>query len=131
AACRRRSSREAERASRATRPVVPGRGRPRDRYGEPERARSGARARAPTGGAMESLRVELGSRSYPIHIGAGIVDRVPLYEAVLGRGTAAIVTNDVVAPLYLARVQKALEAAGARVVPVVVPDGEQAKSWPT
>lgn len=80
---------------------------------------------------MESLRVELGSRSYPIHIGAGILDRVALYETVLGRGAAAIVTNDVVAPLYLTRVQSTLEAAGARVVSVVVPDGEQAKSWPT
>src|SRR5204862_7105762 len=37
----------------------------------------------------------------------------------------------VVAPLYLARVRKALERAGARVVEVSVPDGEQAKGWNT
>lgn len=77
---------------------------------------------------MESLRVALGERSYPIHIGAGLIDRPDLYPL---RGTAAIVTNEVVAPLYLARVRKAIECSGARVTEVVVPDGEQAKGWET
>jgi 3-dehydroquinate synthase len=77
---------------------------------------------------VESLRVELGPRSYPIHIGSGLIDRAELYA--LG-AAAAIVTNAVVAPLYLARVRKALESAGARVTEVVVPDGEQAKGWET
>jgi 3-dehydroquinate synthase len=77
---------------------------------------------------VESLRVALAERSYPINIGAGLIDRADLYPL---RGTAAIVTNDVVAPLYLARVRKAVEAAGARVVDVTVPDGEQAKGFET
>jgi len=78
---------------------------------------------------MESLRVELGSRSYPIHIGAGLMGRAELYRPHLGAGGVAIVTNAVVAPLYLPRLREAL--AGARVIDVVVPDGEQAKDWPT
>jgi 3-dehydroquinate synthase len=45
------------------------------------------------------------------------------------RGVAALITNRVVAPLYLATVRTTLEAAGARVVPVVVEEGEQAKRW--
>lgn len=77
---------------------------------------------------MESLRVALRERSYPIHIGAGILADPSRYAACAGRAVA-VVTNPVVAPLYLARVRAALEAAGARVVPVSVEDGEQAKRW--
>jgi 3-dehydroquinate synthase len=78
---------------------------------------------------MESLSVALGSRSYPIHIGTGLISRAELYAPYLAGGSAAIVTNDVVAPLYLSRVRLALR--GARVTDIVVPDGEQAKSWET
>jgi 3-dehydroquinate synthase len=78
---------------------------------------------------MESLRVALGERSYPIYIGAGLLDRAELYRPHLSGGSAAIVTNEVVAPLYLARVRQALH--GVRLTEVIVPDGEQAKSWPT
>ena len=79
---------------------------------------------------MESIRVALGERAYPIHLGAGILERAELYAPHL-RGTAAVVTNAVVAPLYAARVRKALEAAGVRVVEIAVEDGERAKAWPT
>ncbi len=78
---------------------------------------------------MESLRVALGERSYPIHIGTGILDAAALYAPHLPAGSAAVVTNKVVAPLYLPRVKKALEAAGARVAEIVLDDGEQAKRW--
>jgi len=79
---------------------------------------------------MESLSVALGSRSYPIHIGAGLIDQRALYAPYL-RGAAAVVSNAVVAPIYLARVRAALEASGARVAQVVIEDGEQAKGWAT
>lgn len=78
---------------------------------------------------MENLRVALGERSYPIHIGTGLIDRAELYRPHLAGGSAAIVTNGVVAPLYLSKVAKAIEAAGARSVEIMVPDGEQAKTW--
>jgi 3-dehydroquinate synthase len=78
---------------------------------------------------MESLSVALGSRSYPIHIGADLVGRAELYRPYLGGGGAAIVTNDVVAPLYLSKVRDALQ--GTRVVEIMVPDGERAKDWET
>ncbi|MGH8725394.1 MAG: 3-dehydroquinate synthase [Burkholderiales bacterium] len=74
---------------------------------------------------MESLRVDLGSRSYPIHIGAGLIGRAELYRPHLGGGGVAIVTSSVVAPLYLKTVRSAIGAASE----VIVPDGEQAKSW--
>jgi len=78
---------------------------------------------------MESVSVKLGSRSYPIHIGADLIGRAELYAPYLVGGGAAIVTNEVVAPLYLAPVKSALEKAGARVTEIVVADGEQTKSW--
>jgi len=80
---------------------------------------------------MESIGVALlpdsGSRSYPIHIGAGLIGRAELYRPYLAGGSAAIVTNAVVAPLYLSQVRQALK--GARLTEIVVPDGEQTKSW--
>ena len=80
---------------------------------------------------METLGVALpsnpGGRSYPIHIGSALLERPELYRPYLGGGSAAIVTNDVVAPLYLSRVREALK--GARVTEIVVGDGEQTKSW--
>jgi 3-dehydroquinate synthase len=77
---------------------------------------------------MESLSVDLGERAYPIHIGAGLISSAALYAPYL-RGTAAIVTNEVVAPLYLGRLKGAL--APARIVEIVLPDGERSKSWET
>ena len=78
---------------------------------------------------MGSLRVEFGSRSYPIHIGEGILEQRALYAPHLKGGSAAIVTDEVVAPLYLETVKKSL--AGARVTEIVVPKGEQEKTWQT
>jgi 3-dehydroquinate synthase len=78
---------------------------------------------------MQPLSVILGDRSYPIHIGSGLLDDTKMYARYVASRTVAVVTNNVVAPLYLERVQRALGQAGARVVPVLVEDGERAKAW--
>ena len=79
---------------------------------------------------METVRVALGQRSYPIYIGASTLDEAALYRPDLGGGRVAIISNPVVAALYLARVRAALARAGAApAVEVLVEDGEQAKSW--
>lgn len=78
---------------------------------------------------METVRVALGERWYPIHIGAGALDAQELYRPHLGAGRVAVITNPVVAPLYLGRVKAALARAGADAFEVLVEDGEQAKSW--
>ena len=80
---------------------------------------------------MQPLRVTLGERSYPIHIGAGLLDDARMYAQYVASRRVAVITNKVVAPLYLGRLQSALEQAGGRVVPVLIDDGEQAKSWAT
>ncbi len=79
---------------------------------------------------METIRVELGARAYPIHIGPEVLDAAALYRPHLRGGKVTIVSNDIVAPLYLARLKAALSRAGiAQTTDILVEDGEQAKSW--
>ncbi len=75
---------------------------------------------------MKTLVVELGARSYPIYIGAGLLERAePMAGHVAGR-RVLVVTNETVAPLYLDRVTARLERFAP--VAVVLPDGEQYKT---
>lgn len=78
-----------------------------------------------------TLEVALGDRTYPIHIGSGLMDQAELIASRLPQKKAAIVTNDVVGPLYLGRLQNALLACGVETVPIVLPDGEEHKDWQT
>lgn len=79
--------------------------------------------------AVQTLSVDLGARSYPIHIGAGILARAGELLAQAGlRGKVAIVTNPVVAQLYLDTAHDALSRAGYDVTPILLPDGEEHKS---
>lgn len=80
---------------------------------------------------MASLRVALGERSYPIEVGAGLIDDPEQFRAHLSRGKVVIVTNTVVAPIYLGRAARALKAAGGEVLEVILPDGEEHKTWQT
>ncbi|KAF3998730.1 bifunctional shikimate kinase/3-dehydroquinate synthase AroKB [Glaciimonas immobilis] len=76
-----------------------------------------------------SLKVELGERSYPIEIG----QRLLLDEKLIGRlikgKQVVIVTNTVVAPLYLDVLRCALLSAGKSVIEIILPDGEEEKNW--
>ena len=80
---------------------------------------------------MQTVRVALGERAYPIHIGSGLLGHADLVLPHLAARRVAIVSNTTVAPLYLDRVAAPLEAAGVRVTRVVVPDGEAHKDWTT
>ena len=80
---------------------------------------------------MRTLNVALGSRSYPIYIGAGLLGRAELIVERLKQKKAAIVTSSTVAPLYLPPLKRALEARGVSVVVVTLPDGEEHKTWET
>lgn len=80
---------------------------------------------------MQTLTVDLGDRSYPIHIGANVLPRADLITAHLPQQSAAIITNATIAPIYLAPLMKALESGGIRTVPIVLPDGEVYKNWDT
>ena len=80
---------------------------------------------------LQTLEVALGDRSYPIHIGGGLLQRADLILPAIGRKKAVIVTNTTVAPLYLARLTATLESAGVAASAVILPDGEEFKDWPT
>ncbi|MFN3750040.1 MAG: 3-dehydroquinate synthase [Thiobacillus sp.] len=80
---------------------------------------------------MQTLTVDLGDRSYPIHIGPGLLDQAGLIEPHLAQKRVMVVTNTTVAPLYLARLTATLEGAGVKVACVVLPDGEAYKNWET
>lgn len=80
---------------------------------------------------MQTLTVALGERSYPIHIGVGLLDRGDLLAPHFRQKKALIVTNETVGPLYLPRLMQSLESVGVAAFPVVLPDGEQFKTWET
>lgn len=78
-----------------------------------------------------TLTVNLGDRSYPIHIGPGLLGRGDLIAPHLPQRSAVIVTNTVVAPLYLEKLQASLEQQQIAARSIVLPDGEAHKDWLT
>jgi 3-dehydroquinate synthase len=76
------------------------------------------------------LRVELGARSYPIAIGDGLLAEATRLAAAIRGRHALIVTNDVVAPLYLERIEKTIRAGNEKVQvsTLILPDGEAHKT---
>lgn len=80
---------------------------------------------------MRTLNVPLGDRSYPIHIGTGIVTQLDLLPEWLVRNKVAVITNSTIAPLYLKNYADGLRARGVACIEIVVPDGEAYKSWET
>lgn len=80
---------------------------------------------------MESLNVELNERRYPIYIGSGLLDQAELLLPYLKQPRVAVVTNETVAPLYLARFVGPLRQRGIKVTEVILPDGEAHKDWGT
>ena len=80
---------------------------------------------------MQTLKVELANRSYPIHIGRNLISDTSLILPHLKRKHAAIVTNTTVAPLYLEKLGQVLQSAGVKVIPIILPDGEAYKNTET
>ena len=80
---------------------------------------------------MQTLKVELANRSYPIHIGRNLISDASLVLPHLKRKHVAIVTNTTVAPLYLNELSEALQSADVKVIPIILPDGEAYKNTET
>lgn len=74
---------------------------------------------------MKTLTVELGTRSYPIFIGSGLLQQPHLLEPYIPN-RALLVTNNTLAPLYLKSVTEAIAPKPA--ANLVLKDGEQYKS---
>lgn len=80
---------------------------------------------------METVHIDLGERSYPIVIAEGLLAQSSTWQALPKAAAALVVTNDVVAPLYLSALKQALSGQYAQVHEVVLPDGEAHKDWQT
>ncbi len=79
---------------------------------------------------MHTLHLDLGERSYPIYIGRDLFEDADLLRRHIAGSQVVIVSNDVIAPLYMDRVRAAL-GDRARVTEVILPDGEQHKTLAT
>ncbi|TPH15199.1 3-dehydroquinate synthase [Litorilituus lipolyticus] len=75
---------------------------------------------------MATLNLDLGSRSYPIYIDSGLIQNPHLFDKHIRGSRVCIVTNDVVAPLYLESIKSQL--ASYNIDEVILPDGEAEKS---
>lgn len=96
--------------------------------GAPDTA--GGTAAIETPSVFERVVVDLGARSYDIWIGDGLMAQIGAHMARLAPGAAAaIVTDRHVAQFYLAPLEASLAAAGIRSASIVVPAGEESKSF--
>jgi 3-dehydroquinate synthase len=75
---------------------------------------------------METVPVALGPRSYPIYIGTGLLAQGAILSRHIVGSPVMVVTNETVAPLYLAALMETLQDWDPRSV--VLPDGEQFKT---
>jgi 3-dehydroquinate synthase len=82
----------------------------------------------------QTLRVELGERSYNIHIGAGLIARAgELIKPVLRQDVkvprVVVVSDRNVAPIYMSKLLRSLKKAGIKTDKIVLPAGEQTKDF--
>jgi 3-dehydroquinate synthase len=78
---------------------------------------------------VQTLQVDVGHSRYPIAIGPGLLADGELLETYIRGRDLLIVTNSLVARLYLAKLSAGL--AGRRVAECILPDGEQHKTLQT
>jgi len=74
---------------------------------------------------MRTISVGLGARSYPIIIEIGLVER--LGDHLPGKGKIAVISTPIINDLY----GYLLESIGRDIELILVPDGEEAKTWET
>lgn len=78
---------------------------------------------------METLTINLGERSYPIMIGSGLLQKHNLIREFIGGASCLAVSNTTVAPLYLHKIEAALD--GLKHGNCILPDGESYKTLDT
>jgi len=78
---------------------------------------------------FKTLVVEFGTRSYPIHIGPGLLDNPAILASRIPGRQVLIVTDTTIARLYLERVERTLGAF--QPARILLPDGEEHKNSET
>lgn len=80
---------------------------------------------------MDVVPVDLGSRSYEVRIGQGLLARTATEIApLLRRRKVAVITDDTVAATHLMELARAFELAGITLTALTIPPGESSKGWP-
>ena len=78
---------------------------------------------------METVKVEIGARAYPIYVGAGCLRELGARLAETRCGArVAVVTNSTIAELYLGRALASLSEADFEPAAIQIPDGEEHKN---
>ncbi|MCB1638030.1 MAG: 3-dehydroquinate synthase, partial [Thiothrix sp.] len=79
---------------------------------------------------MKTLNLDLGERSYPIHVGQGLLagDAELLTRTIRGR-SCVIISNETIAPFYLKPLQRM--TATLKTSTLILPDGENWKTLAT
>lgn len=80
---------------------------------------------------LQTLTVALEDRSYPIHIGQGLLDCADLVLPHVPAKQVMIVSNTTVAPLYLAQAKALFADTGKQIAECILPDGEAYKNLDT
>jgi 3-dehydroquinate synthase len=75
---------------------------------------------------MKVIEVDLGERSYPIYIGESLLSDKSLFEKHITSNQVLVVSNELVAPLYLKSVEEKLSNVDFETL--ILPDGEIIKS---
>jgi 3-dehydroquinate synthase len=78
---------------------------------------------------MQTIKIELASNAYPVYLGHGLLSDQSLWKQHVGKGKTLIVSNDVVAPLYLEALKSGLNEQNPEVH--IIPDGEPFKTSET
>ncbi len=79
---------------------------------------------------MDTVAVNLGSRSYEVRIGPGLLEQAGAQiRPLLRRPQVAIVTDSNVAGLHLETLQQGLTGAGVASEALILPPGEGTKDW--
>lgn len=78
---------------------------------------------------MKTVNINLGERSYEIKISSGLLEKGGELLPWIRGDQVFIVTNQVVAPLYLEKVSRAMD--GKDISKIILADGEQTKSLQT
>jgi 3-dehydroquinate synthase len=77
---------------------------------------------------MQTVKVNLGERSYAIHIGPGLLREASVILPHLHQPKTVVVTNDRVAPLYLDTLSQTLGSKNIELHSIILPDGEESKN---
>ena len=81
---------------------------------------------------MKNVKVSVGSSSYEVHIGSGLLARTGRWLKEAGfSGRLVIITDPVVNKLYGEALGKELTGAGFKVITLLVPQGEDQKTLET